>query len=171
MAEKDIIVREKAEYTGIFDYPAAYAYFFEWLKNEKYTVTEEKHNEKVTASGREVTIEWRARRPITDYFLLEIAIKFELKQMVDVEVEINGKKQKMNKAVFRCELKGVLVRDPDSKWEASALYKFLRDVYNKYVVPGRIDQMEDTIREDTIAFKEAFKSFLEFSGKREAPYF
>ena len=170
MAEKDILIREKAEYTGVFDYPEAYSYFFEWFKDDKYLVVEEKHNEKVKADGKEVTIEWKARRELTDYFLLQIDVKFEIKRMVDVEVEIEGKKKKMNKGLFRVELKGILVRDPKSIWETTVFYKFLRDVYSKYIIAGRVDQMEDRIKEDTIAFKEAFKSFLDFSGKRNSPY-
>jgi hypothetical protein len=170
MAEKDILIREKAEYTGVFDYSEAYSYFFEWFKDDKYLVVEEKHNEKVKGDGKELTIEWKARRELTDYFLSQIDIKFEVKKMVDVEVEIEGKKKKMNKGYIKVELKGILVRDPKSIWETTPFYKFLRDVYNKYIIAGRVDQMEDRIKEDTIAFKEAFKSFLDFSGKRSSPY-
>ncbi|MDO8564231.1 MAG: hypothetical protein Q7R87_04435 [Nanoarchaeota archaeon] len=170
MAEKDILIREKAEYTGVFDYSEAYSYFFEWFKDDKYLVVEEKHNEKIKPDGKEIIIEWKARRELTDYFLLQIDVKFEVKRMVDVEVEIEGKKKKMNKGFFKVELKGILVRDPKSIWETTPLYKFLRDVYNKYIIAGRVDQMEDRVKEDTIAFKEAFKSFLDFSGKRNSPY-
>ena len=168
--EKDTQIKEKSEYTGVFDYPEAYAYFYEWFKDEKYVVIETRYSEKVKPDGKELTYNWTARRELTDYFFLEIDIKFEIKKMVDVEVEIEGKKKKMNKGLFKVELKGTLIKDPRNEWETSEFYKKLREVYNKYIIAGRVDQMEDRIKEDTIAFKEAFKSFLDFSGKRKAPF-
>ena len=63
-------------------------------------------------------------------------------------------------------IKGVLVRDPDSAWDAKPFYKFIRDVYNKYIIPGRVDVMEDKVRSDVKDFKEQIKAFLELSGKR-----
>jgi len=166
MAEKDIIIREKVEYTGVFDFAQSYEYAFQWLKDESYNVIEEKYNEKVTSDGREITVEWKASKTLSDYFKSEISIKFELKRVVDVEVDVDGKKKKTNKGIYRIELKGVLIRDPKSTWESGAYYKFLRDVYNKYIIPGRVDSMEDQVRDDTINFKESIKSFLELSGKR-----
>ncbi len=168
MAEKDILIREKAEYTGVFDFTASYEYAFQWLRDEQYNVVEEKYNEKVTPEGREITIEWKAYKEITDYFKSEISIRFELKRVVDVEVEIEGKKKKMNKGMYRTELKGVLIRDPKARWESTGMYQFLREIYNKYIIPGRVDQMEDKVKDDAIAFKEAMKSFLEFSGSRQS---
>ncbi len=170
MAEKDTQIKEKAEYTGNFDYPEAYIQFYEWFKDEKYVVIETKYSEKIKPDGKEVEFKWTARRELTDYFFLQMDLKFEVKRMVDVEVEIEGKKKKMNKGIFKIELTGALIKDPRSEWETSNFYKKLREVYNKYIIAGRVDQMEDRIKEDSIAFKESFKSVLDFSGKRKAPF-
>ena len=55
-------------------------------------------------------------------------------ELTDVEVEIDGKKKKMNKGKAGLEIKGILTRDPDSKWDTSAFYSFIRDIYNKYII-------------------------------------
>ena len=64
-------------------------------------------------------------------------VEFEVKELVDVEVEIDGKKKKMNKGKVSVDIKGDLVKDPESKWDVTPFYRFLRDLYGKYIIPGR----------------------------------
>ena len=133
---------------------------------EKYGVTEEKYSEKVSGNSRNLLIEWDAIKPLSDYFKREVKVKFEVEGLTDVEVEIDGKRKKMNKGKLKVEIKGLLIRDPDSKWDKSPFYAFIREIYNKYVIPGRIETMEILLRSDVTKFKEELKNFLELSGRR-----
>lgn len=166
MAEKDIVVKEKLEFSGVFDFEAFYAYAFEWLRDHQWGVVEDKYAEKLSGTTRDITVEWRAFRKLTDYFNGEMSMKCEIKGMSDVEVEFEGKKKKANKGLVRLEFKGVLIRDPGSQWETTHMYKFFKDVYHKYIIPGRTDQMEDEIMEVVVGLKEALKNFFEILGKR-----
>jgi hypothetical protein len=103
---------------------------------------------------------------LSDYFRIEHEIKFEIKGMVEVEVEIEGKKKKMNKGTIDIEIKGILIKDPESKWDKTPFFRFLREVYNKYIIPGRVDKLEDKVRDDVKDYKESLKAFLELTGKR-----
>ena len=164
---KDIIIKEKFEHTGIFSFDAAYAYAYNWFKDESFKVIEEKYKEKlVGTSEKEIEFEWTCTKRISDYFKEEIRIKQKTERMSEVEVEIDGKKKKTNKGKMEMEIKGTLISDPDSKWDASPWYTFLRDVYSKYVISGRVDKMEDEVEDDVIDFKEKMKEFLEITGKR-----
>lgn len=166
MAEKDLLIKEKLEHNGFFSFDDFYSYAYTWFKDESYGVTEEKYNEKVSGTSKDITVEWKCKKQISDYFAIEISVKFETRGLTDVEVEIEGKKRKTNKGVVVAELKGALIKDPSSTWEASPGYKFLREWYNKYVVPGRIDAMEDKTKDDVRGFKEHLKRFLESTGRR-----
>lgn len=166
MADKDQIIKEKLDHSGLFNFSSLYNYAHSWYKNEEYGVVEEKYSEKVSGNTKSLLIEWKASKRFSDYFKIEQKIEFEISDMSDVEVEIDGKKSKMNKGKISIEVKGVLVRDPDSAWDAKPFYKFIRDVYNKYIIPGRVDFMEDKVRSDVKDFKEQLKAFLELSGKR-----
>ena len=86
--------------------------------------------------------------------------------MTDVEVEIDKQRKKMNKGKIEMKINGVIVKDPESKWDKTAFYRFLRDVYNKYVIPGRVENIESKIRKTVIDFKEEIKAFLELTGRR-----
>lgn len=166
MAEKFILIKEVLEHTGIYGFSEMYEYLYRWFKEESYGVIEEKYNEKVSGTTRDISVEWKCGKTLSDYFKVEISVKMEAGGISDVEVEVDGKKKKMNKGRLRIELKGTLIRDPDSKWDASPFFRFLRDVYNKYVIPGRVDTMEDKVKDDIRDVKESLKSFLELQGRR-----
>ena len=166
MAEKESIGKEKVENSGIFDFPGIYSFSHTWFKNENYGVNEDKYSEKVSGTKRDITIDWKATKDISDYFKNEIKIKFEISDMTEVEVEIDGQKKKMNKGKLSIEIGATLIKDKDGKWESSPFNRFMRDVYNKYVIPSRVSARASDLHEDMIKFKEAVKSFLELTGKR-----
>ncbi|MBS3071401.1 hypothetical protein J4408_00255 [Candidatus Pacearchaeota archaeon] len=167
MAERDLVTKEKMDFSGIFDFGGLYSFAHRWFKNEGYDgVTEESYSEKVSGNSRDVFIEWKITKQISDYFKIEHKVRFEITGLTDVEVEIDGKKKKMNKGKVVVEIKSALVKDPDSKWESSPTNKFLRDVYNKYIIPGRVEDVRGKVQGDAIAFKEEVKAYLELIGKR-----
>lgn len=166
MADKDLLISEKVEFSGVFSFEDAYSYAFDWFREEGYGLIEEKYKEKVTANGRDIEFEWAATKQLSDYFQINIKVKTRVSDLSDVEVESEGRKKKSNKGRIEIGVKGILVKDPESKWDESPLYKFLREVYNKYIIPGRIDSMEDRAKDDVRDFKEQMKLFFEISGKR-----
>ena len=167
MADKRVIIKEGVEHSGIFKFSDFYEFAFRWLKEEDFGVIEEKYKEKVNGNARGIVVEWRADKPISDYFKFEMPIKMEIQGLVDVEVEIDDKKKKMNKGAIKVELKGVMIQDPESKWSSSPIYQFMRDRYNKYVINKRIDEQETKLKDYLRDFKEELKAFLELQGRRK----
>lgn len=166
MVEKEEIIREKLEHSGIFDFKGFYSYAHSWLKEERYGVVEEKYSEKVSGNTRDISVQWAGSKMLSDYFKVEIEVKFDVSKLSDVEVEIDGERKKSNKGKISIEIKGVLVLDPKGKWDNSEFWRFMRDVYNKYVVPARVENKRDGIKKTVKNLKEELKSFLELSGRR-----
>ena len=111
-------------------------------------------------------IEWTATRRLTDYYKAVIKIKWKTLGLTEVEVEVDGKRKTMNKlAELSMELKGILERDYESKWEHSAMEKFFKDIYHKYVVIERTREKEEFIREAVQEFKDEMKAFLELTAR------
>lgn len=168
MVEKDTIVKEKLKYAGLLDLEQVYKFAYEWLRKEDMTTVEDLYSEKIKSSGKELEIKWISSKKLTDYFKETFKMKWRILGMTDVEVEIEGRKKKMNKVVeLSIEIEGILEKDYSSKWEGSAFNKFLKEVYNKYVIPQRTDKKEDTVRDFAQSFKEEMKAFLELSGRKE----
>ncbi len=165
MAEKEEIYKEKVEYSGIFNFASIYTFAHSWLKEEGFKVSEDKYAEKTSGNKRDIDIEWKAGKEISDYFKAEFKIKFEIRDMVDVEVEIEGKNQTANKGKMTFEIKGVIAKDHKGKWETSPFSRMMRDIYNKYIIPSRVDSTEDFIINKAKDLKEQVKLFLEVSAK------
>lgn len=168
MVERDLIIKEKVQHEGLFNFKELYKYAHQWFREEDYdAVIEEKYKEKlVTGNARDIEVEWKISKSLSEYFKMEMSVKFEILGMSDVEAEIDGKKKKMNKGEIGVEIKGFVTKDPKSKWEIYPFYRFIREVYDKYVIPSRTSAIEDRLKDDVRDFKEALKSFLELYGRR-----
>ncbi len=167
MAEKELVIEENFDHSGIFDFNAFYKFMHGWLDDEGFGVIERRYSEKISGNTRDIAFEWFATKAVSDYFRIEIKMKFEAEKLNDVEVEIDGDKKKMNKGKVKGKFEAALVKDPDSKWDRAPFTRFMRDVYNKYIIPARIGNMQEEVRKYVITFKEAIKRFLELSGRRD----
>ena len=165
MAERDEIFKEKVEYSGIFNFAGLYNFVNSWLKEENYKVSEDKYSEKTSGNKRDIVIEWKAAKEISDYYKAEYKIKFEISDLTDVEVEIEGKTKTSNKGKATVEIKGAIIKDHKGKWQTSPFSRMARDIYNKYIVPSRTGAIEGAIIGKGKELKEEVKSFLEISGK------
>ena len=103
---------------------------------------------------------------MTDYFQFKMKVKFDLKMLKTVEIVKNGKKIKTNDGEVKVDVKGILVRDYQSKFEKTASLKFLRSIYEKWVIPSQIEQFEDKIFGDCDEFLAQAKSWLDMAGNR-----
>ena len=167
MVVKDQIIKEKLEHSGIFNFADVYSFMHTWLTDNIYGVQEERYKEKVSGSSRDISFEWKASKKTTDYFKVEHTIKVEVTGLTEVEVEIDGKKKRTNKGKILIEIKGVLIKDPENAWdETKLILKFLREAYDKYIIPTRIESMEEKVENDVRAFKDEVKAYLELTGKR-----
>jgi hypothetical protein len=167
MSEKTEVIKEKIGHTGVFSFKGLYSFMHEWLKEqENYVVKEDGYSESITGNKKNITFKWLSAKQMSDYFKVEIEIKAKISDLADVEAEIDGEVKKTNKGKVEMEIKGVLNKDPASKWDSVMFYRFLRDVYDKYIIPSRVNNMEDKVMTDVVDLKEQIKAFLEIEGKR-----
>jgi len=167
MAEKEELVKEKLDFTGIFDFKTFYSYTHSWLIDEDFGVIEEKYSEKISGNARDIIIDWLCKQKLSDYFRMDFKLEFDIKGLSDVEVEIDGERKRMNKGKIGLTIKGALTIDPENKWETPPIYKFMRDIYNKYIIPSRVEAMRNKVKDNVASLKEELKAFLELSGRKK----
>ncbi len=167
MSEKEDIFSSKIKYEGIMDFKEFYKFCYQWLLEEmQLDVVEDKYAEKLSGDSKGIKAEWTGTRKVTDYFKFSINIKFEVLNLVNVEITQDGKKIKMNKGSVEVKVKGTLIRDYDGKFEKTATRKFMRSIYEKWVIPSRIEQFEAKLITDCNEFLAQGKAFLDLEGKR-----
>jgi len=168
MAEKEEIFSSSVKYNGVFVFKDFYKFCYTWLMEETALTifNEKKYSEKITPTGKEIKITWEGEKKLTDYFKFEIKVEFEIYNMVDVEINQDGKKIKANKAEIKVKTKGTLWRDYEGKFETTAFKKFLRAIYEKWVIPTRIEQFESYVIGKCDEFLSQSKAYLDLEGKR-----
>ena len=72
----------------------------------------------------------------------------------------------MNKGAIQISIKGNLIRDYQGKFETTAFNKFLRSIYEKWVISSRIDHYEDKIISECDEFLSQAKAYLDLEGKK-----
>jgi len=167
MPEKETIFSSKIKYAGVFLFKDFYNFCYEWLTDEtNLSITEKKYEEKLVGDAKNIKVEWEGTKKMTDYFKFEAEIIFVTENMTKVEINQNGAKVQMNKGTVKVSIKGNLERDYEGKFETTALWKFLRSIYEKWVIPSRIDQYEDKIIEECDEFLNQAKAYLDLEGKK-----
>ncbi len=167
MVEKDPLFKTKVKHKGVFDFKGTYKMVYEWLIHEGYDINEKTYKETVGAGGaKEIEIDWTAFRKVSDYFRFVIEIKFQILGMTDVDVEIDGVKQNMNKGQFEFHVQGILEKDYEGRWENNAFFKFLRTLYDRYLIPSRLEKYEGKLIGEVDEVVAQVKAFLNLQGKR-----
>ena len=167
MPEKDTIYSSSVKYSGLLLFSDFYKFCYDWLTEEtELLMMENKYKEKLAGDAKELEIEWRGFRKITDYFKFDIKVNFEVRRLTEVEVSKDGKKINMNKGDVKISVKGTLVRDYAGKFEASWWRKFVRSIYEKWVISSRTDQMEGKVIGDCDEFLNQAKAYLDLLGRR-----
>ncbi len=165
MAEKDNVFKQEVKKKGFWNYTELYNFCYNWFKDERYKLFEEKYVEKLTSFGKEIVIEWVAKKKVSDYFKEEIKIKWHILGMNDAEVMIGDKKEKTNKGEVKITVAADLIRDYEENWDKTVFNKFLRGIYDKYIIRNTKDLYEDRLEDTARKFYDDTKAFLEIEGK------
>lgn len=167
MAEKQEIFSSGLKYTGIFNLGDFYKWAYDWLADEtELDLAEKKYKEKINGDAKELEIEWDGKRKVTDYFQFQIKVSFRILGLIKIELNEGGRKVKANKGQVEMKVKGTLIRDYDGKFEKTATRKFMRSIYEKWVIPSRIEEFEEKLIGDCDEFLSQAKAFLDLEGKR-----
>jgi hypothetical protein len=167
MAEEDIIFSSSVKYNGIFPFSDFYQFCYEWLTEEVgLGISEDKYAEKLSGDSKSIEVEWTGTRDVTDYFRFKIRVTFDISGLKNVEINQGGAKVKSNKGGVKASVKGILVRDYKGKFETSAFQKFMRGIYEKWIISSRIDQFEEKLAEDCDEFLNQTKAYLDLEGKK-----
>lgn len=166
MAEKDKVFDGKIKQTGMAPFKEFYSFSYDWIMSEGYDLIEKRYAEKVTGDSKDIEIEWEAMKKISDYFKFHIKIDWIILGMKEMEAEVDGRKIKTNKASFEIKVKGTLIKDYENKWEDQPFWKFLRGVYDRYIIRARIHQYEQKLFMEANDFLNQCKSFLAMESRR-----
>lgn len=168
MAEEETIFNSRVRYVGVVSFKDFYAFCYNWLRDETNltTFSEDKYSEKLSGEAKNIDIEWTGSRDITDYFRIKVKVTFVVKAMTQVKVKRGGVEVDSNKGDIEIKVKGILVKDYQSKFEMTAFKKFLRAFYEKYIILATVKEFRGRIVADCDEFLTQAKAYMDLEGKK-----
>jgi hypothetical protein len=167
MPEKDSIFSSKVKFDGVFLFSSFYKFCYEWIRDETgLLISENKYKEKLSGDSKNIEIEWVGVKELTDYFKFEMKVTFTLVGLTNVEISQGNQKIKTNKGSVEVAVKGTVIKDYKGKFEKTAFLKFLRGIYEKTVIPARIEDIEGKQIAECDEFLAQAKAYLDLEGKR-----
>jgi hypothetical protein len=160
MAQKANIYTEKLTQVGYWNYDETYKMLFNWLQGEGYNLVEDSYKEKLSGAGKEIIIGWTAGKKVTDYFKREIKVDWHILTMKDAEIELDGKKVKTNKGELEIKFTADIVKDYESRWEDKPIHKFMRGLYENYIIRSTVEEHEDDLDAEVRVLIADLKAFL-----------
>ncbi len=158
MTDKIQVYKGKVKHKGLLSFKDLYEFMYDYLIDENYDPYEDKYLDKRLRDSKEVEIDWRAEKPISDYFRFVINTNWLILGMKEVEVLKEGKKVTMDSGYLELSLNAVLIKDPDNKWKG--FWKFLRYLYDNYIIRKRIEKYEELLIEEINEYIDFIKSLL-----------
>ena len=166
MVEQDKVISGKFKHTGIFNFSELYDFIYDLLMDEQYKVREKKYSEKILGESKTLEIEWECDRKVSDYFKFRIKIQYLVTGLKKVEVKKEEQKITMNSGAIEIKYAAIMIKDYESRWENQPVWKFLRGIYDRYIIRPRIDYYEDKLEDDLREFITQTKAFLALEAKR-----
>jgi len=164
MAQKNTVFEQTLKQKGYWKYTDIYNFAFEWLKDHGYKIKEKKYTEKVSPNGKEIELEWEASKKVSDYLKFIISLKWHILGLKDAEIERGGKKESTNKGELKIKFESETEKDYEKRWEDNPFWKFLRGIYDKYVIRTTIEEYENRLIKESNDYVKEIKSFLQMAS-------
>jgi hypothetical protein len=116
-------------YEGLFDFDGLYAAVVDWAKNYGYLWHEVQYKHKVPSpKGAEQEITWQLTKNVTHSHSFTIVLVTHVWDLVEVEVDSNGKKKSLSNARMYIQMNGIVTGDWQGIFKKS---KMLGKIYSK----------------------------------------
>lgn len=146
MKEKELsLPRVTLRYNGLFDFDGLYAAVVDWAKNYGYMWLETKYKHKVPSpAGAEQELIWEMTKNVTDYRREKIVFDIHIWDLLEVEVDSNGRKKSLSNARIHIVIDGKFEMDWQKRFTGrfgEKLGELYRKIMQKEIETVYFDQL------------------------------
>ena len=161
MVERNLIIDHlKFSYEGLFNSAELYNVIASWFFDKGWDWYEKLNQEQVTVKGKQIRILLEPWKNITDYYKLQVAIKINMVDVKEVEVELDKEKIRTNHGLVRMTFDGYVISDRKDKWTKKPLTWFLSIIFEKYFFQHHYAKAETWLKSDVDDLMEKIKNYL-----------
>jgi hypothetical protein len=161
MAEiKTLIDGKSLSYEGVFSLKELYRIIDKWFKDHGYDKNEIKNWEDVAENEKQIIIEIIPYKKVSDYARIDIRVFMIFSKLSDIEMNKDHLKMKMNKGKAEFYFDAYVVTDYEQKWETTALFYFMKNVFDKFVYRVYTSSYDGEAIRDCTEVENEIRSFL-----------
>ncbi len=154
------------KYDGLFDFDGLYATIIDWAKNYGYMWHEKDYKHKVPSpEGAEQEFVWVLNKKVTDWLSYTMVFTVYIWDMLEVEVEVEGKKKSLSNARIRILLEGSFEYDRQKKFKGSRFNTWLGKVYPK-IYEREISDIFDRVNYRMMNIQSIIKTYFDMQSKK-----
>ena len=153
------VVWVRMKHSGLYDLHGLMGAARGWFNGRKYNIIEAEHSESVKGAGKEIRFEWKAVRSVTDYIQFFMQFEVVIYRELDVVVEEQGKKKRMQQGDIEIRFKTWMVKNYRKTFRGPSK-EFFRRTYEKYLIKRELLEYEGKLNNEGDAFWEIIKGIL-----------
>ncbi|MFT4311083.1 MAG: hypothetical protein ACMXX7_00485 [Candidatus Woesearchaeota archaeon] len=157
---KTLAFEEIINYKGLIDVKETYTLMNKWFTDRGYDHNEVFNMQHVYEDFKQITIETRPYKKISDYAKIEFKIEIAFSKLKEKVVERNGIKHKLMHGEANFIFTTYLVTDREGMWTSKPMYFLLRNLMERFLYRSYISRYEDEALSDKKKVMREIKSFL-----------
>lgn len=161
MSQKDFLATAvKIKQSSVLNLDELYVLMYKFFELYGYDFQEQEYRDIDKGGGKKnLEIRWYAEKKVDDYVKFIVKISMMVVGFEKIEIEEEGIKRKSSKGTAEFRFDALIEKDYDDRW-AGGVMKFIREVYDKFVIKGRIERLEGELLGDLHKFMDEIKAFL-----------
>lgn len=155
----------RIRYNGLLHVGDLFQTCRDWFASHKYIFVEKSVKHKYGSGGLEKEYEWRPHKRINEYLKYEVRMVFKIKNIADVEVIRDGKKEKLQQAWVLIQIVGRLHYDTYGRgknlgWIGQNIQALYLRVMKPEIMKVWVNDFENHLRD----LKKHITNYLEYES-------
>ena len=160
LSKEDIVKGIEVSWSGVFNASELYEGIKGWLEmrgfgDEKKSFIERDYIEKIQGDTKTIEFSWSSEKNNDPYTNFMINITVDMNGLKEVEAEENNQKYKTNSGKVKIKIDGVLIKDPENKWNP-----VFQKLYENMIIRSRLDSHREDLYNTVYALHDTIKDFL-----------
>lgn len=161
MGEKNLVVEGlTVSYEGYFHCNDLNHLIRRFTRERGYDPKDVMHEVKVKEDGRYIVLDLRPSKAISDYVKFAIQTKISMNKVTDAEIDLDGKKVKINRGSVKVVINGFMFTDYEGDWQSSARAVFFKILFDKFIYKRHVDDFKGILAKDCNLLRNEISSFL-----------
>jgi hypothetical protein len=133
-----------------------------WFDKHGYDFYEKEYIASQKEDARNASIKWESEKKVDDYVRFHIEARVKFKNLKEVQ----GKKKMMNTGEVSVSIEAYIMKDYESNWEKGFTSKFIRGVYDAFVIRGKLEKDKSRLDREAKEFFNEIRTFLKIHPVR-----